>query len=121
MVHLSEHADKRSDQISGGQRQRVALARALAPEPRVLLLDEPLTALDAKLRETLRTAMDQLLKNLGVTTVYVTHDQAEAMVQGDRVIAMGAGRIEQAGSTRDIHSQQKNPTSHPLLLLLTSP
>ncbi|UHL63028.1 ABC transporter ATP-binding protein [Paralcaligenes sp. KSB-10] len=108
LVHLSEHADKNIAQLSGGQKQRVALARALAPEPRVLLLDEPLTALDAKLRETLRTDMDLLLKSLGVTTVYVTHDQAEAMVLGDRVIVMSAGRIEQAGSPRDIYFQPKN-------------
>ncbi|MEO6984781.1 MAG: ABC transporter ATP-binding protein [Paralcaligenes sp.] len=108
LVHLTEHAGKNIAQLSGGQKQRVALARALAPEPRVLLLDEPLTALDAKLRETLRTDMDLLLKNLGVTTVYVTHDQAEAMVLGDRVIVMSAGRIEQAGSPRDIYFQPKN-------------
>ncbi|TAL75542.1 MAG: ABC transporter ATP-binding protein [Burkholderiaceae bacterium] len=108
LVHLTEHADKNIAQLSGGQKQRVALARALAPEPRVLLLDEPLTALDAKLRETLRTDMDLLLKSLGVTTVYVTHDQAEAMVLGDRVIVMSAGRIEQTGSPRDIYFQPKN-------------
>jgi putative spermidine/putrescine transport system ATP-binding protein len=108
LVHLGEHADKRIDQLSGGQKQRVALARALAPEPRVLLLDEPLTALDAKLRETLRTDMNLLLRNLGVTTVYVTHDQAEAMVLGDRVIVMSAGRIEQAGAPRDIYFNPVN-------------
>ncbi len=108
LVHLSEHAGKRIDQLSGGQKQRVALARALAPEPRVLLLDEPLTALDAKLRETLRADMDQLLRNLNVTTVYVTHDQAEAMVLGDRVIVMSAGRIEQVGAPRDIYFHPVN-------------
>ncbi|OWT66249.1 ABC transporter ATP-binding protein [Candidimonas nitroreducens] len=103
LVHLTEHGDKQISQLSGGQKQRVALARALAPEPRVLLLDEPLTALDAKLRETLRTDMDLLLKNLGVTTVYVTHDQAEAMVLGDRVVVMSNGRIEQAGTPHEIY------------------
>ncbi|KAA0888456.1 ABC transporter ATP-binding protein [Pusillimonas sp. ANT_WB101] len=108
MVHLAEHADKQIDQLSGGQKQRVALARALAPKPRVLLLDEPLTALDAQLRETLRTDMDQLLKGLGVTTVYVTHDQAEAMVLGDRVVVMSKGRIEQAGSPREIYFKPRN-------------
>ena len=108
LVHLTEHADKHINQLSGGQKQRVALARALAPEPRVLLLDEPLTALDAKLRETLRTDMDQLLRKLNVTTVYVTHDQAEAMVLGDRVIVMSAGRIEQAGAPRDIYFHPVN-------------
>lgn len=108
MVHLAEHAGKQIGQLSGGQKQRVALARALAPRPRVLLLDEPLTALDAQLRETLRTDMDMLLKGLGVTTVYVTHDQAEAMVLGDRVVVMGKGRIEQAGSPRDIYFRPRN-------------
>jgi putative spermidine/putrescine transport system ATP-binding protein len=96
--------------LSGGQRQRVALARALAPRPRVLLLDEPLTALDAKLRDTLRTEMNSLLRGLGVTTVYVTHDQAEAMALGDRIVVMSAGRIEQIGTPRDIYYRPGNRT-----------
>ncbi|GIX10206.1 ABC transporter ATP-binding protein [Elioraea sp.] len=95
MMRIEGLADRRIDQLSGGQRQRVALARALAPEPRVLLLDEPLAALDAKLRETLRTELAALLRGLGVTAVFVTHDQAEAMALGDRVAVMRAGRIEQ--------------------------
>lgn len=103
MMRLAAHADKPVDQLSGGQRQRVALARALAPRPRVLLLDEPLTALDARLRDTLRGEMNALLRGLGITTVYVTHDQAEAMELGDRVVVMSAGRIEQIGSPRDIY------------------
>jgi putative spermidine/putrescine transport system ATP-binding protein len=103
MMELSAHAEKRIDALSGGQRQRVALARALAPQPRVLLLDEPLTALDARLRDILRTEMNQLLRTLGVTTVYVTHDQAEAMALGDRIVVMSAGRVEQAGTPRDIY------------------
>ena len=91
------------DQLSGGQRQRVALARAVAPRPRVLLLDEPLTALDASLRERLRVELNRLLRSLGITTVYVTHDQAEAMALGDRIVVMRAGAIAQIGSPREIY------------------
>ena len=91
------------DQLSGGQRQRVALARAVAPRPRVLLLDEPLTALDASLRERLRGELNRLLRSLGITTVYVTHDQAEAMALGDRIVVMRHGAIAQIGSPREIY------------------
>ncbi|TDQ99267.1 ABC transporter ATP-binding protein [Paraburkholderia silvatlantica] len=105
MMRLEAHAAKPISQLSGGQRQRVALARALAPRPRVLLLDEPLTALDARLRDTLRSEMNTLLRELGVTTVYVTHDQAEAMELGDRIVVMSAGRIEQIGTPREIYFQ----------------
>ncbi|MGN6668918.1 MAG: ABC transporter ATP-binding protein [Trinickia sp.] len=108
MMRLEAHADKPIHQLSGGQRQRVALARALAREPRVLLLDEPLTALDARLRDALRREMNTLLRTLGVTTVYVTHDQAEAMELGDRIVVMGAGRIEQIGTPRDIYYRPAN-------------
>ncbi|WP_144146023.1 ABC transporter ATP-binding protein [Paraburkholderia sp. BCC1884] len=108
MMRLGAHADKPIDQLSGGQRQRVALARALAVQPRVLLLDEPLTALDARLRDTLRSEMNTLLRELGITTVYVTHDQAEAMELGDRIVVMSAGRIEQIGSPRDIYYRPAN-------------
>ncbi|CAB3792335.1 ABC transporter ATP-binding protein [Paraburkholderia fynbosensis] len=108
MMRLTAHADKPIDQLSGGQRQRVALARALAVQPRVLLLDEPLTALDARLRDTLRSEMNTLLRELGITTVYVTHDQAEAMELGDRIVVMSAGRIEQIGSPRDIYYRPAN-------------
>ncbi|WP_206952703.1 ABC transporter ATP-binding protein [Trinickia acidisoli] len=108
MMRLEAHADKPIDQLSGGQRQRVALARALAREPRVLLLDEPLTALDARLRDALRSEMNTLLRALGVTTVYVTHDQAEAMELGDRIVVMSAGRIEQIGTPRDIYYRPAN-------------
>ena len=103
MMHLAGLGDRRVDQLSGGQRQRVALARALAVQPRVLLLDEPLTALDAKLRESLRVDIDRLLRSLGVTAVYVTHDQAEAMALGDRVAVMSHGRVEQIGAPQDIY------------------
>jgi putative spermidine/putrescine transport system ATP-binding protein len=108
MMRLTDHADKPVDQLSGGQRQRVALARALAPQPRVLLLDEPLTALDARLRDTLRGEMNALLRELGITTVYVTHDQAEAMELGDRIVVMSEGRIEQIGAPRDIYYRPAN-------------
>ncbi len=94
---------RRIDQLSGGQRQRVALARAVAARPRVLLLDEPLTALDAALRERLRGELDRLLRKLGITTVYVTHDQAEAMALGDRIVVMRNGTIAQVGTPRDIY------------------
>ena len=95
--------NRRIDQLSGGQRQRVALARAVAVRPSVLLLDEPLTALDAGLRERLRGELDRLLRMLGITTVYVTHDQAEAMALGDRVVVMRNGAIAQIGRPRDIY------------------
>jgi len=103
MMRIEPLARRRIDQLSGGQRQRVALSRAIAPRPRVLLLDEPLTALDAKLREDLRLEIDRLLRSLGITTVYVTHDQAEAMALGDRIAVMAHGRIAQIGSPQDIY------------------
>ena len=105
LVDLAAYGPRRVDQLSGGQRQRVALARALAIQPRVLLLDEPLTALDAKLREQLRVEIDRLLRTLGITAVYVTHDQAEAMALGDRIIVMEKGRIAQAGTPREIYQR----------------
>ena len=103
MMQIGELRHRRIDQLSGGQKQRVALARALAVRPRALLLDEPLTALDAKLREGLRVEIDTLLRRLGMTAVYVTHDQAEAMALGDRIVVMSHGRVAQIGSPRDIY------------------
>jgi putative spermidine/putrescine transport system ATP-binding protein len=103
LVDLGSFGGRRVDQLSGGQRQRVALARALAIQPRVLLLDEPLTALDAKLREQLRVEIDRLLRHLGITAVYVTHDQGEAMALGDRIVVMEKGRIAQAGTPQEIY------------------
>ena len=103
MMRIEALADRRIDQLSGGQRQRVALARALAVRPRALLLDEPLTALDAKLRDTLRVDIDALLRRLGVTSIYVTHDQAEAMALGDRIVVMDHGRVAQVGAPRDVY------------------
>ncbi len=105
MMHLDKFAHRRIDQLSGGQKQRVALARALAVAPRVLLLDEPLTALDAKLRDTLRFEINALLRRLGITTVYVTHDQAEAMSLADRIVVMDHGRIAQIGTPREIYAR----------------
>lgn len=103
MMHLDEFASRRIEQLSGGQKQRVALARALVVRPRVLLLDEPLTALDAKLREVLRMEIDRLLRGLEITAVYVTHDQGEAMSLGDRIVVMERGKVAQIGTPRDIY------------------
>ena len=103
MMDIAELEGRRIDQLSGGQSQRVALARAIAVRPRVLLLDEPLTALDAFLRTRLRVEIDRLLRGLGITAVYVTHDQGEAMALGDRIVVMSEGRVAQIGSPRDIY------------------
>ncbi len=103
LMQIGHLANRRIDQLSGGQKQRVALARALAVRPRVLLLDEPLTALDAKLRDTLRSEISSLLRSLGITAVYVTHDQAEAMALGDRIVIMDHGQVAQIGSPRAIY------------------
>src|SRR5690606_39900396 len=105
LVRLEAYADRRIDQLSGGQRQRVALARALAIEPRVLLLDEPLTALDAKLREHLRVELAQMLRELRITTGIVTHDQDEAMMLGDRIAVMSAGHLEQVGTAETLYRE----------------
>lgn len=108
-VKLEPYARRHVDQLSGGQRQRVALARALAIEPRVLLLDEPLAALDAKLREHVRVELAQMLHTLGITTLIVTHDQDEAMMLGDRIAVMSAGRIEQVGSAEQLYRDPDTP------------
>tara|TARA_A100000164_G_scaffold368584_1_gene391983 strand:+ start:1538 stop:2566 length:1029 start_codon:yes stop_codon:yes gene_type:complete len=108
MMHITELSSRRVDQLSGGQRQRVALARAIAVRPRVLLLDEPLTALDALLRDRLRVEIDNLLRSLAITAIYVTHDQAEAMALGDRIVVMSKGKIAQIGSPRDIYYRPSN-------------
>jgi putative spermidine/putrescine transport system ATP-binding protein len=108
MMHIESLADRQIAQLSGGQKQRVALARAIAPRPRALLLDEPLTALDARLRETLRVDINALLRSLGITTVYVTHDQAEAMALGDRIAVMEKGCISQVGTPQDIYFRPAN-------------
>jgi putative spermidine/putrescine transport system ATP-binding protein len=103
LVHLDEFGGRYPHQLSGGQQQRVALARALAPKPRVLLLDEPLSALDAHIRQHLRTEIRALQKTLGITTIYVTHDQEEALSLSDRIVVMNKGRIEQVGAPGDIY------------------
>ncbi|WP_248796421.1 ABC transporter ATP-binding protein [Pseudomonas sp. MWU13-2105] len=108
LVGLEDHGKRRIHELSGGQRQRVALARALAPRPKVLLLDEPLAALDAQLRERLRGELDQLLRGLGITAVFVTHDQGEAMALGDRILVMEHGRVAQLASPREIYQQPAN-------------
>jgi putative spermidine/putrescine transport system ATP-binding protein len=103
LTNITGLENRRIDQLSGGQRQRVALARAVAIRPGILLLDEPLTALDAALRERLRGELNRLLRALGITAIYVTHDQAEAMELGDRVVVMRKGEIAQIGSPREIY------------------
>ena len=103
LTNISGLENRRIEQLSGGQRQRVALARAVAIRPGILLLDEPLTALDAALRDRLRGELNRLLRALGITTIYVTHDQAEAMELGDRVVVMQKGKIAQIGNPREIY------------------
>ncbi len=102
-VGLSEYADRWSTQLSGGQQQRLALARALLCEPEVLLLDEPLSNLDAKLRSQLRAELRSFQQKFGVTTIYVTHDQGEALAMSDTIVVMNRGRIEQIGSPSEIY------------------
>ena len=104
LVGLADHASKYPHQLSGGQQQRVALARALAIEPRVLLLDEPLSALDAKVRAELRDQIRALQQRLAITTLFVTHDQEEALSMADRVCVMSAGRVEQVASPAELYA-----------------
>jgi putative spermidine/putrescine transport system ATP-binding protein len=104
LVHLGDKIGRYPYQLSGGQQQRVALARALAFEPQVLLLDEPLSALDAKIRVTLRHEIRAIQRQLGITTVYVTHDQEEALSLSDRVVVMSDGRIEQIGTPFEVYN-----------------
>lgn len=108
MMQIKELSNRQIGQLSGGQKQRVALARAIAIRPRLLLLDEPLTALDAKLRDALRVEIDSLLRSLGITAIYVTHDQSEAMALGDRIVVMNIGRAAQIGTPRQIYFEPRN-------------
>jgi ABC-type Fe3+/spermidine/putrescine transport system ATPase subunit len=103
MIELSQHAERMPAQLSGGQQQRVALARMLATDPRVLLFDEPLSALDRNLRDTLKYSILDLQRRTGKTAIYVTHDQSEAFAISDRIFVMNEGRIEQAGTQLDIY------------------
>jgi iron(III) transport system ATP-binding protein len=107
-VHLSQYAERIPSQLSGGQQQRVALGRALVSEPKLLLLDEPLSNLDAKLRESMRFEIKELQKKLGITVVYVTHDQTEAMAMSDRIIVMNRGVIQQVGTPTEIYRRPAN-------------
>jgi iron(III) transport system ATP-binding protein len=103
LVHLQGYGDRAPGQLSGGQQQRVALARALVMEPKVLLMDEPLSNLDAKLREEMRTEIRRIQKELNITSIYVTHDQIEAMTLSDRIVVMNDGIIEQIGSPVEVY------------------
>jgi inositol-phosphate transport system ATP-binding protein len=103
LVQIGELLDRRPSELSGGQQQRVALARALVKEPQLLLLDEPLSNLDASLRLTMRTEIKSLQEKLGITTILVTHDQVEATTMADRIICMRAGQIEQVGTPNDLY------------------
>jgi putative spermidine/putrescine transport system ATP-binding protein len=104
LIKLPQLAGRYPYQLSGGQQQRVALARALAIKPQVLLLDEPLSALDAKIRVSLREEIKAVQRNLGITTIYVTHDQEEALSMSDRIVVMNEGRIEQIGTPFEIYN-----------------
>jgi putative spermidine/putrescine transport system ATP-binding protein len=108
LTRMQRFAERYPAELSGGQQQRVALARALAYEPRVLLMDEPLGALDQRLREDMQREVARIQKSLGITTVFVTHDQQEAMVLADRIVVMNAGRIEQVGTPEELYA---NPQS----------
>jgi spermidine/putrescine transport system ATP-binding protein len=106
-VRIQDFGTRRPDQLSGGQRQRVALARAIVNEPEVLLLDEPLSALDLKLRKELQVELSNLQETLGITFVFVTHDQEEALVMSDRIAVMNRGRIEQLGRAEDLYERPR--------------
>ena len=108
LLNLVEQKDRPISSLSGGQQQRVALARALALEPTVLLMDEPLSNLDAKLRARLRLELRELTKSVGITTVYVTHDQTEAMMMGDRIAVMNHGEIQQQGAVTELYQNPSN-------------
>ena len=108
LMHIDEYADRMPERLSGGQQQRVALARALCIEPDVLLFDEPLSNLDAKLRVEMRTVIKNIQHSVGITTVYVTHDQEEAMAVSDRIAVMNAGVIQHVGTPKNIYQRPAN-------------
>lgn len=108
MVRLEEMADRKPNQLSGGQQQRIAIARAVVNKPKVLLLDESLSALDYKLRKEMQNELKALQRQLGITFIFVTHDQEEALTMSDRIIVMNKGNIEQDGTPREIYEEPKN-------------
>ncbi|MGI9509053.1 MAG: ABC transporter ATP-binding protein [Geminicoccaceae bacterium] len=108
LVKLDQFATRKPSQLSGGQQQRVALARAMAPKPKVLLLDEPLSALDLKLRQAMRVELKQLQQETGITFVFVTHDQEEALTMSDRIAVMSEGEIQQIGTAHEIYERPNN-------------
>src|SRR5437763_11288158 len=108
MLSLEDLMKRRPAQLSGGQRQRVAMGRALVREPKVFLLDEPLSNLDAKLRVQMRAGLKRLRNRLGVTTIYVTHDQVEAMTLGDRIAVLSEGKLQQLGPPQDVYDRPAN-------------
>ena len=108
LVQLSQFAARKPSQLSGGQQQRVALARALAPQPKVLLLDEPLSALDLKLRKAMQLELKHLQRETGITFIFVTHDQEEALTMSDRIAVMSAGELQQLGQAQDIYERPEN-------------
>ncbi len=107
-VHMEAFANRKPAQLSGGQRQRIALARALAPQPKVLLLDEPLSALDLKLRQAMRDELRTLQRDTGITFVFVTHDQEEALDMSDRIAVLGSGEVQQIGTPSQIYEEPTN-------------
>ncbi|MEU7901533.1 sn-glycerol-3-phosphate ABC transporter ATP-binding protein UgpC [Actinoplanes sp. NPDC049118] len=108
MLELSQHLDRKPANLSGGQRQRVAMGRAIVRSPKAFLMDEPLSNLDAKLRVQMRTQIARIQKNLGTTTLYVTHDQTEAMTLGDRVVVMRGGIVQQVGAPAHLYARPAN-------------
>ena len=108
MLGIEELLGRKPAQLSGGQRQRVAMGRALVREPRAFLLDEPLSNLDAKLRVQVRAELKRLHRRLGITTIYVTHDQVEAMTLGDRIVVMSGGELQQVGEPQDVYDRPAN-------------
>jgi spermidine/putrescine transport system ATP-binding protein len=108
LVQLTAFADRVPAQMSGGQQQRVALARALAPKPKVLLLDEPLSALDLKLRQAVRLELQQIQQETGITFIFVTHDQEEALTMSDRIAVLRDGKLQQVGNAREIYEAPQN-------------
>lgn len=108
LVQLTEFSARKPSQLSGGQQQRVALARALAPSPKVLLLDEPLSALDLKLRKAMQIELKHIQRETGITFIFVTHDQEEALTMSDRIAVMSAGRLQQLGAPKDIYESPRN-------------